>query len=152
MEWEQATALTSALITGAIGLLTYLRGRRSDEALNVATNIKTTFDAQAQLIDALQEEIATQRGWLHACEESCRECRRQLEERTRLFHALEREFANLKALAFEQEQTIARHERTLTSISRRSDHSPQATRADGEERRDPPEQPKDGGPDEPANS
>jgi len=141
MGWEQFVALLSVLITGGIGLLTYLRGRRSDEALNVATNIKTTFEAQGQLIDALQEDIATQRGWLHACEESCRECRRELEERTRLFHDLERQFANLKTLAFEQEQTIARHERTLNAVSRRSDHPPPGEQQLDIDRRHPEEDP-----------
>lgn len=138
MGWEQGITLLGVLITGALGLLTWQRGRKSDDALNLATLTKNNFEGYEKLIDALQEDIATQRSWLHACEENCRDLRHQLEERTRLFYDLEREFANLKTLAFEQEQTIARHERTLAAVRRRSDHSPQA-RTDEEERRDPPE-------------
>jgi chromosome segregation ATPase len=122
MSWEQVTALLSVLVTATIGLLTYFRGRRSDEALSSATNVKSAFEAQADLIDALQEDIRTQREWLHACEETCRHTRMQLDERTRLFNAQELEIANLKSVIYDHEQEISRLRRTVDIVSRREEH------------------------------
>lgn len=136
---EQILAGGSVAITATIGLLTYLRGRHVDRTLDVSANVQAAFDAQATHIEALQEDIATQRSWLHDCEQACRELRRKVAELDRV----ERELANLKVVCFDQEQTIARHERTLNAVSRRGDHPPPAW--EGDERRNPPEDP-----DEPA--
>lgn len=138
---EQILAGGSVAITATIGLLTFLRGRRADNVLNVAGNIQTTFDATHQHIEELLEDIATQRQWLHACEETCRDLRKQLADRERTFREVEAQLANLKTLAFEQEQTIARHERTLNAVSRRSDHPPPERLSHREEDPDEPADP-----------
>lgn len=135
MQWEGLAAVASVLATGGLGVLTYFRGRRSDNQLHIATNIQTTYAAQQSHINELQEDLKTVRGWLSQCEESCRDCRKRIDMRDRMINEQEIQISNLKGVIFEHEQTIARHQRTLDAMSRREDRRPSTW--DGSDERRP---------------
>jgi predicted RNase H-like nuclease (RuvC/YqgF family) len=141
MKWELAIALFSVSGTVGLGLLTYFRGTKSDQALNIATNVQNTFDAQRGLVDNLQEEVqryqsmlSDHREQIHECENQCRKCNHRLAETERELLARDAEIASLKKIMAEHETTITKHEVTINRIARRGDMAPQP-RQDDEERR-----------------
>lgn len=140
MDWTAFAAVASVLGTIGLGVLTFLRGTKADQALNTATNVQSTFTAQKELVDNLQEEVARHRedlhqhrGLLFRCEEESRSCRSNLAGARMIISAQEAEIENLKAVVAEHEQTIAKHEKALAAVSRRQDMKP--TQENNEERR-----------------
>jgi LPS O-antigen subunit length determinant protein (WzzB/FepE family) len=71
VEWQSIVALISPIAVVIIGVLTYRRGSKGDRALNLATNIQTTFNAQQGLIDNLQEETGRLGTALANCDHKC---------------------------------------------------------------------------------
>lgn len=141
MDWTAFAAVASVLGTIGLGILTFVRGTKADQALNTATNVQSTFTAQKELVDNLQEEVIRQRedlnehrSLLFRCEQECRACRSNLAGAHLVIASQEAEIENLKGLVAEHEQTIAKHERTLNKVSRREDMKP--VREDNEERRE----------------
>lgn len=140
MDWAVVISGVSVTATAILGFLTLRRGNKADEALNVATNVQTTFDAQKSIVDNLQEEVERYRGDLNEhrsmllkCEEDCRSCRSNLAGAQMIIKTQELEIQNLKNVVSEHENTIAKHERTLSQVSRREDMKPK--REGDEERR-----------------
>jgi predicted transcriptional regulator len=118
MGWEGVAAIASVTVTLALGLLTYARGSKSDQALNIATNVQSTYVAQASLIDDLQAEVARTHNMLVNCEKSGREIRSKYDEAKRLILVQEREIDNLKRVQAEHEITIAQHQRKIDTLTR----------------------------------
>lgn len=116
MTWEQILSLLAIAITGTLGWLSYRRSRRSDEVLDVAANIKHTFDAQAEINQALREDVTRLRGLHQLCEEATNDLRRSLANSHLVVDAQTREIAQLKATVAEHELTISRHERTINEL------------------------------------
>ena len=144
MNWPAVASILSVLATIILGVLTFVRGSKADEALNTATTVQSTFDAQRYLFDNLQEEMIRTKGeldehrqLLRACEDDCRRCRSNLAGSRLIIQAQEVEIENLKAVMAEHELTISRHEATINKMSRRSDR-PSEPRPDGQERRKEP--------------
>lgn len=116
MTWEQLLSLLAVAVTGILGWLTYRRSRRSDEVLDVAANIKTTFDAQAEINHGLREDVKRLREAHQLCEEATNDLRRSLANSHLIIDAQTRETAQLKATVAEHELTISRHERTINEL------------------------------------
>lgn len=116
MTWEQGLALASVAVTGLLGWVTYRRGARADDVINVAANVKTTFDAQVEITEALQREVARHRQSLADCEGHTEAMRRASAAAQLVIDRQEREIARLKAVVDEHEQTIARHELTINQL------------------------------------
>ena len=116
MTWEQVLALASVSVTGVLGWLTYRRGSRADDVLDVAANVKTTFEAQAEFNTALREENDRTRLALAACERSHVEDRAAIAAAQVVMDAQVREIARLKATVDEHEETITRHELTINQL------------------------------------
>jgi len=131
MGWQEVASLGSVVVALLLGLLTYTRGAKSDQALDIATNVKTTFEAQQALVNDLQEELVRNRNLAHDCEKSCIDLRRKLAQSLRLVSEQEAEISKLKSVVSEHEATIAKHEKTINSMSRRTDQKPRQ----GEEER-----------------
>ena len=116
MTWEQGLALASVAVTAFLGWLTYKRGSHADDVLDVAANVKTTFEAQAEFNVALREENKKIRLDLIACEEGHVEDRRAFAAAQAVIDDQAREIARLKATVDEHEMTIARHELTINQL------------------------------------
>lgn len=134
MKGETIVALISIAGTIGLGLLTFLRGTKSDKALDIATNVQNTYDAQRLLIDNLQEEVGRYQGLLSeqrqtiaGCEESCQRCRSELAEALRTIADRDDKIARLT-------RQVQRHEEKISAIARRTDGDP---RNGDEERRSP---------------
>lgn len=117
--WLAVLVPLSMVSTMILGWLTFRKGSKADSALNLATNIKSTLDAQATHIDDLQEENREIKA-------ECRACRQELDA---AYEALREE----RKLRWELEQTVAKHERALAQVARREDMKP--VREEDEERR-----------------
>lgn len=78
--WQTWTALASVMVTLALGTATIVRGVRSDNALNVATNIQSTYTATMNLVEALQREVGRVTQSLVNCEKEHHIKDRQIDE------------------------------------------------------------------------
>lgn len=56
LTWRDLVPVLSLAVTGLLGYLTWKRLSSGDKALNIATNIQSTYTAQAELIKTLQVE------------------------------------------------------------------------------------------------
>lgn len=97
MTWPNGIALFSACVTAVLGFVAVTRSWRSDKALDTAANVKTTFDAQATLIQDLQTETARLRVDLRGCEERHHETALKLGEAHSKLDQLTRRIAALEA-------------------------------------------------------
>jgi len=75
MDWQSFAAVGSVLATIVLGILTFTRGVKSDQALNMATNVQTVYLAQQSLIDDLRLEVERLRGMWKECEGQSAELR-----------------------------------------------------------------------------
>lgn len=121
MDWTAVAAVGSVVGTFILGVLTLSRGSKSDKALNMATNVQSTYSAQKDLVDNLQEEVARHqvdleryRALTQQCEAECRECKSNLAGSRLIIAAQEAEIEQLKT-------KVDRLEHTLANISRRED-------------------------------
>lgn len=133
MDWTAVAAVLSVVGTIGLGLLTLLRGTKSDKALNIATNVQNTFTAQQALVDQLQEEVDRHKADLkeyrtraNECEAECRKSQSNLAGARMIIAAQEVEIERLKS-------RVNEHGRVIDQISRREDHEP--PREDDAERR-----------------
>jgi chromosome segregation ATPase len=140
MDWQSVASIGAVFVTGVLGFLTYRRGKSSDTALNVATNVQSTYSATLALVDQLQEEVTrlqrdvgSHRTSLLECEENSSALRRKLAERNEMVSDQEHQIKKLQRTVADHEVTIDRHERTIERMSRRTDT--QTPRVDDEERR-----------------
>lgn len=116
MTWQPWLLVASAIATAVLGWITYKRGRRNDDVLDVAANIQSTFDAQAKINEERREEIVR----LHAAHQRCEEATNALRRANAELHLerdkQDREIARLKSIVNEHEQAIASHERTINML------------------------------------
>lgn len=116
MTWQTATSLLSVLATIILGGAAYLRSKRADDVLDVAANVKTTFEAQTEINEGLRLDVARLRGALVDCEDAHVEDRRAISLAQDVVDAQAREIARLKVTVNEHEETIARHELTINQL------------------------------------
>lgn len=116
MTWQTATSLASVIATVVLGGLAYKRSRRADDVLDVAANVKTTFEAQAEINEGLRADVVRLRGAHQQCEEATNDLRRALAGSHLARDEQAREIARLKATVNEHEETIARHELTINQL------------------------------------
>lgn len=77
MEWQTVAAFAGPTIALILGLAAILRTRNSTTALNVATNIQSTYDTQASIIATVQADLKWVKKELKACEEAHASARRE---------------------------------------------------------------------------
>ncbi len=116
MTWEQALLTLCSVSVPVLGWATFTRGRKADEVLDVAANVKATFEAQVGINTALTADLGRVRMSLRECEEHHHVTHQSLTEAHELADAQAREIARLKATVDEHEQTIARHELTINQL------------------------------------
>lgn len=121
MDWTAFAAVASVCGTIGLGILSFVRGSKADRALNTATTVQSTFTAQKELVDNLQEETTRLQKDLHEhrqlifqCEDQCRECKTNLASAHRIIALQEIEIEKLK-------EVVTKHEKTINSMSRRTD-------------------------------
>lgn len=68
MDWQTGVSILSVSITSILGIVTLTRGTSADKALNIATNVQSTFNAQGSLIEDLRQEIIRVRALHNECE------------------------------------------------------------------------------------
>lgn len=116
MTWEQALLAVCAVATSLLGWVTLQRGRKADEVLDVAANVKSTFEAQVEINDGLREDVTRLRAAHQVCEEATNQLRRALADSHLREDEQAREVAHLKATVDEHEHTIGRHEQTINQL------------------------------------
>lgn len=119
MAWEQVLIALGAIGapgTIILGVIVYRQGRKADEVLDVAANVKSTFDAQAEINEERRLDVIRLREAHRECEDATNDLRRALAEAHLRKDEQAREIAHLKAVVNEHEQTIARHERTINQL------------------------------------
>lgn len=68
MDWQTFAAVGSLIVTATYGGLALYNRVKSDSALDVATNIKSTYDTLLAFVNELQEEVKNHRQHLEECE------------------------------------------------------------------------------------
>lgn len=116
MSWEQALIAACAISTALLGWVTYKRGSKADEVLDVAANVKSTFEAQVEINDGLRADVARLRAAHNTCEEATNQLRRAIADGHLREDEQVREIARLKAQVGEHEETIGRHELTINQL------------------------------------
>jgi hypothetical protein len=116
MSWEQALLAACAVSTALLGWVTYKRGSRADDVLDVAANVKSTFEAQVEINDSLRQDVVRLRAAHQTCEDATNDLRRSLADAHLREDEQVREVARLKAIVNEHEVTIARHETTINNM------------------------------------
>lgn len=116
MSWEQVVLALCAAATALLGWVTFRRGRKADEVLDVAANVKSTFDAQVEINDGLRADVHRLRLAHKECEDATNDLRRALADAHLREDEQVRELARQKAQLGEHEQTIARHELTINQL------------------------------------
>lgn len=116
MTWQPWLLVACSIATALLGWVTYKRGRRTDDVLNVAANIQSTYETQSDIIGGLRDEVGRLRSAHRTCEEATDTLRHALAESHLLVDKQAREVARLKATVDEHEQTIARHEQTINQL------------------------------------
>lgn len=95
MHWQTVAAFAGPILAFILGLAALLRTRNSTTALNLATNIQSTYDTQASIITTVQADLRWVKKELHNCEEAHAEARR---ENFRLQATVERLEARVREL------------------------------------------------------
>lgn len=116
MTWQPWLLVVCSIATALLGWITYKRGRRQDSVLNVAANIQSTFEAQAEINEERRKEIGRLRASHQICEKATDDLRRSLAEAHTERDGQTREVARLKAMVDEHERTITRHEGTINQL------------------------------------
>lgn len=116
MTWEQGLLALCAVSTAILGWVTYRRGSKTDEVLDVAANVQSTFDTQVEITDGLRADVARLRAAHLACEQATDALRHELAESHLREDEQAREVHRLKATVGEHEETIARHEQTINQL------------------------------------
>ena len=116
MNWQEGLLIACAVSTAVLGWVTKVRSGKADAVLDVAANVKTTFEAQTEINEGLRADVARLRASLIDCDDAHVEDRRAIALAQEVVDAQAREIARLKATVDEHEETIARHERTINEL------------------------------------
>lgn len=116
MTWQPWLLVACSIATALLAWVTYKRGRRNDEVLNVAANIQSTYDAQKEVNEERRLEIAQLRAAHQQCVDDTNDLRRDLAASHLKRDEQTREIARLKATVDEHEHTIAKHERRINEL------------------------------------
>lgn len=108
VSWEGIAAVLAAAGTAFVGWLTYRKGTKADEALNLSAATAANLEAQRLHIDNLQEDVDRYRGIAHDCESELDAVRKQLRE-------VRHDLGDTKAALAAAEVVIARLERRATN-------------------------------------
>jgi len=117
--WEQVLLALGAMGgvgTVVLGYVVYKRGTKADKVLDVASNIQTTFSAQAEVNDTLREDNRSLREDLLSLRSELRDCETRHREALQRADEGDREVNRLKTTVNEHEETIARHELTMNQL------------------------------------
>lgn len=70
VDWPSVALIGTVVVTALTSALTYKRGTRTDEQLNISTLTQANFQAQRELVDQLQEENERLRVRLREADET----------------------------------------------------------------------------------
>lgn len=102
-------ALIGVVVSLVLGIFTYIRGKKADDALNMSTVTKTNLETQQHIIDQLQEDVQINRTMRREVEEELMKLRAELRD-------MRHENANLRLDVRASRQIIAKHEQTIAEL------------------------------------
>lgn len=117
--WTFITPILASAVTLFLGLLTYLRSSKQEDVVNTAATIQSTYDGQQRLVENLQKEVQTLSAKLKDCQDSHQGVWEELRKAYAENLKLTEEMNDLKGTVGEHEDTIAKHEREISSLRAR---------------------------------
>jgi hypothetical protein len=98
LDWQSVGVIFGITVSGLSAILVYLKGRKSDEALQSSSLVATAFSGQETLVRALQAEVGRHSVNTDKCLAECSQLRDALaKERAELSQA-KNEIQSLRAI------------------------------------------------------
>lgn len=97
VDWQSVGVVLGVTVSALSAILVYVKGRKSDDALQSASMVQTAFTGTQSLVEALQEEVQRHSDSTQKCLKECDALRQALTTALTDLSEARLEIKNLKA-------------------------------------------------------